>query len=255
MTPDDSLDLAYELMSEHQISAVLVVGRTGKAVGVLSRRDLLELGRVMARVRNRPSSVELPKQCCADVMSRPVVHVSPEDSVAQAAQQMVTRKIHRVFLLDGAGAPVGVFSTRDAMAAVRALRVSTPLSAVGSTRVKTVDVTATLGEGLAALEAGLTGVLVVDESLPVGVFGQSEAMAARDLPASTSIEQVMEPSLVLLPGRTPLFRAAAFSMSTAARRIGVVDSHHAVHAIVGGMDFCEALAAGDSGPVEGVAAG
>ncbi|MBK7538974.1 MAG: CBS domain-containing protein [Myxococcales bacterium] len=256
VTPDDMLERAHVLLAEHQISAVLVVGRTGKAVGVISRRDLLELGRVMARVRNRPTALELPRQCCADVMSRPVLSVGPDDPVAEAARLMVERKVHRVFVLDPAGAPAGVFSTRDAMAAVRALRITTPISEVASAEVKTVPTTATLGDGMAALESGgVAGVFVLEDALPVGVFGQSEALMARDLAAQTPIEQVMEPSLVLLPGRTPLYRAAAFSMSTAARRIGVVDSHHHVHAIVSGMDFCTALAAGAPGPIRGVAAG
>jgi CBS domain-containing protein len=169
---------------------------------------------------------------------------------------MVERKIHRVFVLDADEAPVGVFSTRDAMSAVRALRLTTAISEIATDQVETVSAAATLGEGLAKLESGkVAGVIVVDDGLAVGVFGQSEAMAARGLGADTPIEQVMEPSLVLLPGRTPLFRAAAFSMSTAARRIGVVDAHHRVHAIVSGMDFCAALAAQSSGPIRGVAAG
>lgn len=257
VTPDDTLELAYERMAEHQISAVLVVGRTGQAIGVLSRRDLLEIGRVMARVRNRPTALELPKQSCADLMSRPVLSVALAASVAEAAALMIEKKVHRVFVLDAEGAAAGVFSTRDAMAAVRAMRLATPISELASRDVETLPISATLGEGLAALESHkVAGVIVVEDALAVGVFGQSEAMAARGLPASTQLEQVMEPSLVLLPGKTPLFRAAAFSMSTAARRIGVIDAQHRVHAIVSGMDFCTALAGTEgTGPLRGVAAG
>jgi CBS domain-containing protein len=253
---EDTLEHAYRLILEHRISAVLVVGRDGKAAGVLSRRDLLEAGRVTARVRNRPSHLALPVQGCGDLMSRPVVHVAASTPAAEAARLMVERKVHRVFVLDEAGLPVGVFSSRDAMSAVRAARLADPISAVASSQLVTIPASQTLAEGIAALEAaGVGGAVVVDEGLPVGTFGEAEMLVGRDLPPATRVEDVMEPSLLLLPGRTPLFRAASFAMSTTARRIGVVDGHHHVHGIVTGMDFCRALAAMAPEPIRGVAAG
>jgi CBS domain-containing protein len=257
VTLEDSLEHAYRVILEHRISAVLVVGAAGKAAGVLSRRDLLEVGRVTARVRNRPSGLALPVQGCGDLMSRPVIHVSRDAAVTEAARLMIDRKVHRVFVLDEDGKPTGVFSSRDAMAAVRAARLDTPIAAVASSPVVSISIHHTLAEAGAALEqAGVAGAIVVDDDgLPVGTFGEAEQLVGRDLPAGTRVEDVMEPSLLLLPGRTPLFRAASFAMSTTARRIGVVDGHHHVHGIVTGMDFCRALAASTPEPIRGVAAG
>lgn len=257
VTLDDTLERAYQIIVEHRISAVLVVGKDGKALGVLSRRDLLEAGRVTARVRNRPSILSLPPQGCGDLMSRPVIHVRPQAPVAEAAQLMVARKVHRVFVLDDSGKPTGVFSSRDAMSAVRAARIATPLDALASPHQLTLATTDTLAEAAAALEkAGLSSAVVVEDGLPVGTFGEAEQLLGRDLPpATTRVEDVMEPSLLLLPGRTPMFRAASFAMSTTARRIGVVDGHHHIHGVVTGMDFCRALAATDPEPIRGVAAG
>lgn len=256
VTLEDTLEHAYRVILEHRISAVLVVGAAGKAAGVLSRRDLLEVGRVTARVRNRPSSLALPMQGCGDLMSRPVIHVSRDAAVTEAARLMLDRKVHRVFVLDEDGKPTGVFSSRDAMAAVRAARLDTQIAAVASSPVVSIPIHHTLAEAGAALEqAGVAGAVVVDDGLPVGTFGEAEQLIGRDLPAGTRVEDVMEPSLLLLPGRTPLFRAASFAMSTTARRIGVVDGHHHVHGIVTGMDFCRALAASAPEPIRGVAAG
>jgi predicted transcriptional regulator len=169
---------------------------------------------------------------------------------------MVDRKVHRVFLLHPDGTPAGVFSTRDAMAAVRAARITMPISEIASPKVATIPTTYTLVQALNSLErAAVSGMFVIDDALPVGVFGQVEAMASRDLPPTTPVEDVMDPSLVLLPGRTPLYRAAAFSMSTTARRIAVVGEHHHIQGIVTGMDFCRVLAGLSPEPVSGVAAG
>jgi CBS domain-containing protein len=251
---EDTLEHAYRVIHEHRISAVLVVGRDGAALGVLSRRDLLEAGRAAARVSNRPSSLVLPAQPCGDLMSRPVIHVGGQASVEEAARVMVDRKVHRVFVFDEAGKPTGVFSSRDAMAAVRTARIATPIAELASPHVITIPIHHTLAEGAAALEqAGLTGAVVVDDGLPVGAFGEAELLISRDLPPGTRVEDVMDPSLLLLPGRTPTFRAASFAMSTTARRIGVVDGHHRVHGIVTSMDFCRALAATSPEPIRGVA--
>lgn len=256
VTLEDPLEHAYRVILEHRISAVLVVGRDGKALGVLSRRDLLEVGRVTARVRNRPSSLVLPAQACGDLMSRPVIHVGGQAPVEEAARLMLDRKVHRVFVLDESGMPTGVFSSRDAMGAVRAARIDTPIAEMASPHVVTLPIHHTLVEAAAVLEAaGVTGAVVVDDGLPVGTFGEAELLVGRDLPPETRVEDVMEPSLLLLPGRTPMFRAASFAMSTTARRIGVVDGHHHVHGIITGMDFCRALAATAPSPIRGVAAG
>jgi CBS domain-containing protein len=257
VTLEETLEHAYRVILENRISAVLVVGKDGKAAGVLSRRDLLEAGRVTARVRNKPSTLALPMQGCGDLMSRPVIHVGGQTPVSDAAHLMIERKVHRVFVLDADGKPTGVFSSRDAMAAVRAARIDTPISAVASSPVVTIPVHHTLAQGAAALEHGrVAGAVVVDDDgLPVGTFGEAELLIGRDLPTDTRVEDVMEPSLLLLPGRTPLFRAASFAMSTTARRIGVVDGHHHVQGIVTGMDFCRALASTEPEPLRGVAAG
>jgi CBS domain-containing protein len=256
VAPATTLDQAYSTLVEHRISALLVVGREGHAIGVISRRDLFDLGRVTAWIHNRPSKIELPVRGCGDVMSHPVVRVAPDATVAEAARVMLDRKIHRVFVLDDQGMPHGVFSTRDAMAAVRAARIATPISEYGSSQVVTIPMSYSLAQGLVALErSGVTGLFVVDDTLPVGVFGQAEAISSRELPPSTLIEDVMEPSLVLLPGRTPMYRAASFSMSTVARRIGVVNEHHFAHGIVTGMDFCRALVEMAPEPLRGAAFG
>lgn len=256
VTLEDTLDHAYKIIVENRISAVLVVGKDGRALGVLSRRDLLEAGRVTARVRNRPSIVALPPQGCGDLMSRPVIHVRRQAPVSEAARLMVERKVHRVFVLDEAGKPTGVFSSRDAMSAVRAARIVTPLAELASPQVVTVATSDTLAEAAAVLEkAGVSNAVVIEDGLPVGTFGEAEQLIGRDLPATTHVEDVMEPSLLLLPGRTPMFRAASFAMSTTARRIGVVDGHHHVHGVVTGMDFCRALASTEPEPIRGAAAG
>ena len=175
-------------------------------------------------------------------------------ALLDGARLLVERRIHRVFVVGGD--ELAVFSTRDAMEATRVARLGAPIASVMSTRVLAIDRTAQLAQGISLLEdEAVTGVVVTDDGLPIGVFGQAQAIAARDLPADTPIEDHLDHSLLLLPARTPLFRAAAFSQSTSARRIVAVGANHQMVGVVTGLDFCRALAGGPVEPIRGVLPG
>jgi len=244
VSPDDDLDDACREMQTADVSAVLVIGRDGDPAGVLSRRDLLEVGRVMARGHHGVHPLELPPRAVGDLMSHPVVTVDASATVAEAAAAMLERRIHRVFVLDH-GKPVGVFSTREAMEVARVAGIRAPLSTIASTRVHSIDRAAQLSQAVTALEeSGKAGVVVTDDGLPIGVFAEADAIAARDLDYDAPIEELIDHSLLLLPATTPVFRAAAFAVATRARRIVIVDDRHHARGLVSGLDFCRALVGG-----------
>lgn len=255
VSPDTDVDEACRALLAADVSALLVVGRDGAPGGVLSRRDLLEVGRVTALGHGGGRTLELPARAVGDLMSHPVITVPAEASIGEAAAVLVERRIHRVFLVEEDRA-VGVFSTRDAMLAVRAGGVRTPLSRMASSAVVTIDIGATLSQAVHALEqSGKGGVVVTDGGLPVGVFGEADAIAARDLSPEAPIEERIDPSLLLLPAATPAFRAAAFAVATRARRIVLIDERHHPRGLVTGLDFCRLLVGAPNEPERGVAAG
>ena len=55
--------------------------------------------------------------------------VTPKSTLIDAAQMMVEKRIHRVFVVDGTK-PVGVCSTKDLMRAVMDAKIQTPISAM-----------------------------------------------------------------------------------------------------------------------------
>ena len=243
VSPDDDLQAAARLLRDRRLSSLLVVGVDGKAAGVLSRRDLLVVGRFTTRGHRART----------ELMNAPVVSVPPTATVADAALLMVSQRIHRVFVLDD-GRPVGVFSTRDAMAAVSASQATAPIADVMTSPVISLDHRATLAQALAVLDdRRVSSVVVLDGGLPVGVFGEAEALTAAPNGRDREIDPWVDPSLLLLPGRTPIFRAAAFTAATSARRIVVVGASGLdPRGIVSGLDFCRALL--EPAPIAGVAA-
>jgi CBS domain-containing protein len=239
---DDDVTTAYERLVERRISAVLVVGRFREAAGVLSRHDLLAVGHVRSRGSGRPTLLDLPAMCAGDLMSHPVVTVPVDAIMRDAARVMVEKHIHRVFVLDDDSRALGVLSTRDVIAAVADARSNAPIERVMSSPVVSVDVSASLGQALGALEhARVGGVVVTEGGEPVGLFTEVEALESRSLARGVRVEEVMTPALLCLSHRMPLSRAAAFAVGTRARRIIAVD-HRQMVGIVSGMDFARLVA-------------
>jgi CBS domain-containing protein len=230
---DDSVAHAHDLMRSHRVSAVLVLGKDGTAAGVISRRDLLR-----ARL---PLRGALPSKAASELMSRPVIAVPLGAPVRDACRLLVERHIHRVFVLED-GRPAGVFSTREAMAAVREARIDRPLGDCVRRDIVSVETTTPVREAIDLLEsAGVGGVIVIEGTLPVGLFTEREALEARGHALTTPTEELMTAALLCLPAATPLFRAAGFALATTARRIVVTDHHHA-KGVVTGLDFARIIA-------------
>lgn len=99
---------AIRVMAEKRIGA-LPVTRDGKLVGVISERDYARKVVLLGR-----SSDETP---VAQIMSSPVVTVTPAEDVRQCMQIMTQRRIRHLPVLDD-GRMIGVVSIGDLVRAV-----------------------------------------------------------------------------------------------------------------------------------------
>jgi len=239
---------AHQLMQDRRISC-LAVTEDERPAGVLSRTDLLRVGRFETRARATANGgaaplLTFPPDRRVDVvMRRQIVALPPTAAVSAAAATLIQRRIHRVFVMDGE-ALTGVFSTKDLLVAIREQRLAAPVSEVMSTPAYTIPLSAPLSAATDQLEkAKVSGLCVVDESdWPVGSFTQTEALASRDLPAGTPVEEVMSYAMLCLDVRTPLYRAAAYAHATRARRVLAVDGRQ-VKGVLTGLDFARAVSA------------
>lgn len=239
---DTPLDAAYEVMVERGVSALPVVDKNGRAAGVISRTDLLRVGRLEPASLAGVRPLELPSDAVSIHMHAGVVVLPKEATMREAATLMVDHKIHRVYI-EEAGKLAGVVSTEEVLLALRTLRILTPLREVMSSPVLTIADTATLADATARLDhAHVTGLAVVDsEGYPVGMFGQMEALLARDLPATTKVDEVMSYAMLRERPDARAYRAAAHAYETRARRVLVMDDR-ALLGVVTGLDFARVLA-------------
>ncbi len=240
--PSDSLEEVRELLTAFGISALAVAASDGsKLLGVITRTDLLRVGRSSAGERRSATLLSLPDIPVADVMQKDVLTVHPESSVCEAARLMVEHHIHRLFVLNE-GKLDGVLSTKDVMVAISDERLTDPIGELMSQPVITVEFDDPVSLAVERLEqARVSGLVVVENDWPIGVFTQEEALESRGMSSDTPVEEVLSPAMLCLNVKTPVHRAAAHAAAMDVRRIIAVQDKKLV-GILTGIDLARAAA-------------
>ena len=136
---DTALQQAVQLMSEHHISGLAVVGDQGELVGELSEQDLMvrESGfdagpyvMLLDAVIYLRNPLQWDKQVhqvlgsrVADVMGDKPHTCEGTTRLPAAARQLHERSVQRLFVLDDQQRPVGVLTRGDVVRALAAAEV------------------------------------------------------------------------------------------------------------------------------------
>ena len=133
VTPEMGIEDAVRLMVIHRISGLPVVDTTGAVVGILSEGDFLrrtELGTerrlpgwqawLAGRGRAAGDYVRSHARRVGEVMTAPVISVTPQSDLADVVALMESRRIKRVPVLQE-GRLVGILTRSDLMRALERL--------------------------------------------------------------------------------------------------------------------------------------
>jgi CBS domain-containing protein len=108
--PDTSIQEVADRLKAHDISALVVADETGGAVGVISRTDLVNARFIEPYFRHwRGLSAR-------HLMSAPVISVTEDTPLAEAARLLRERRIHRLVVTELQGSrvrPIGILSVTD----------------------------------------------------------------------------------------------------------------------------------------------
>jgi CBS domain-containing protein len=116
--PDEDFKSCVKLMNLHEVSALPVVDRAGKALGVLSESDLL--ARERERGAKRPllgirwgEDGAVAGRTAGEMMTAPAICIRPAASIPEAARLMHREVVKRLPVVDANGVVIGVVSRAD----------------------------------------------------------------------------------------------------------------------------------------------
>ncbi|HEX9611739.1 MAG TPA: CBS domain-containing protein [Gemmatimonadales bacterium] len=112
---DATVEDAVAALAEARVSALPVIDRFGRAVGVVSTGDVLDAERRHSRPRARERLLRRGR--VLEVMNPWPLTISPEADVRQAAQEMLYFDARRLFV-EAKGALVGVITQTDIVRAL-----------------------------------------------------------------------------------------------------------------------------------------
>jgi len=96
-----------KLMDKHDLGCIIVTGKDGKPLGIITERDLIT--RVLAK--NRPRY----KLAAKGVMTAPLVTIDPDETLSEAARRMSRLNVRRLGVIYR-GELIGVISSKDILA-------------------------------------------------------------------------------------------------------------------------------------------
>ena len=115
IAPDASVYDAIAMMAENSIGALLVVSN-GLLVGIMSERDYAR--KVVLQSRSSKDT------CVRDIMSTPVITVSPAHTVEECMRLMTDKRIRHLPVIDGSTI-AGIVSIGDLVRSVITLQGET----------------------------------------------------------------------------------------------------------------------------------
>ena len=229
------------VLQARRLSAIPIVEPSGAPIGIVSRTDLIHAGLRGVAMRRSPS-LALPNMLAADVMTRGPVTVAPSTTLRAAATEMVRRSIHRVLVVDDRRL-VGVLSALDLAAATYDARIESPISAWMTSPAVVYDAERPVAGAIDLLDRlHVSGIVIVEDGWPVGIFSQVEALMARDLPRDTPVGAVHDSAMICLPQTCRVFRAAGHASQLDVRRV-VTTRGPEVVGVLGSLDFARIAAA------------
>jgi len=233
---DARLEEVERMLRELGVSGLAVVDATGAPIGVISRTDLLRAGRMRKLDGARKRVLSLPGARVRQHMQTRLETVAPSAPLSDVAHRMVRHHVHRIYVSEDTRL-CGVVSTQDVLRAVADSRALVPLADLMTSRLVTVKPEDPVTFAVDRLgDAGVSGLVVLDREWPVGLFGQIEALEARDAGPQEPVEAWMSSLVVSLPMWMPAHRAAAQALATGSRRLLAVDAMQA-RGLVTGTDF------------------
>ena len=122
--PEDTLRYAAQLMWQHDIGCLVVIGEGGKALGMVTDRDLLMCAHL--------SGKGLEHQAVSQAMSKELHALELGRSVRDAEALMKSKQVRRLAIVNPEGRVAGIVSLNDLALAAGSRRAVKPEEVVAT---------------------------------------------------------------------------------------------------------------------------
>lgn len=104
VSEEESVELVAKLMDQHNIGSIIITDEKGRPVGIITERDVVK--RVAAK-NLLPSKIR-----AREIMSAPLITVSPREKISEAARKMSRLGVRRLIVVEG-GNLIGIITSSD----------------------------------------------------------------------------------------------------------------------------------------------
>jgi CBS domain-containing protein len=110
---------AIALLTERGMSAAPVIEESGRAVGVVSKADILIHEREATRLSRGAGGAGADPTRVRDIMTPAVFSVTPETPADSVVEQMLTLNVHQLYVVDDDQAVIGAVTVHDILRHLR----------------------------------------------------------------------------------------------------------------------------------------
>lgn len=113
---DASVADAIAAFADRGVSAAPVINEAGRPIGAVTRADILVHDR---QLLTKPGGAGQYEARVRDIMTPAIFSVTPETPAHQVVEGMAAMNVHQLFVVDRAGALVGVVTSLDVLRRLR----------------------------------------------------------------------------------------------------------------------------------------
>jgi PAS domain S-box-containing protein len=216
---EQTVAFAATRMADDGISSLIVVDDTG-VIGIITEKDFLE--KVVAKGR---SAIDVKVR---QVMSSPVVTVSPEMSVLDAGKVAQDRHVKRLPVVES-GTLVGIVTQTDLIRVLTSYGMWHDVAEIMTKDIATIQANATVAQAAGVMACrGISGIVVMQDDKIAGVMTERDLLkrvvaVGRD-PTIVRMEEVMTQPAVIIPPHYSVFTASRIMEKMHVRRLLVEDN-------------------------------
>lgn len=235
--PQEPLRTSIEKMSFHNVSCVFVL-KNRKAVGILTERDIIHL---------IGGGVDLNKANLESVMRSPVIAISEQTDISEAANIMTINNVRRLAIVDDLYNIIGIVTQTDIIKNLNyeSFIGSKKIEQIMQRRIISVEKKDLLFTAIELMiKNNISCILIIENSKPVGIITEHDiTKAVAENAVSDNVDKIMSAPVLTVHKDMNLYDATRLMDEKKLSRLVIINAEGAVIGIITKSDIVRNLRA------------